>query len=158
MPINGEREMIPNEDAIRALFYEAEQNPEKRKALLDNPEVELSYIGVAVPPSSTNDLKVFLEENIGQQVSFVFSANAWPSTRCIVCTTSVWAIAAGIVAVGAAGLATLTAASSIVVALAGWANVAPAIALAFIQSLGTSIAGGVTAVAKKICKWTGFCP
>lgn len=48
---------------------------------------------------------------------------------------------------------TLTAASSVVVALA-----TPAAAFVFIRSLATSMAAGVTAVTNEICKWAGFCP
>jgi hypothetical protein len=148
--------MIPNEQAIRALFSEAEANDAVLDRLISNPDVLLSNIGVAVPPGSVPALRVFL--NAALTGDTIATLSNWPTGRCSVCTVSAWSIAAGIVAIGAVGLTSLTATTSIVIALASWAGVLPTTALAFIASLAVSITAGVSEVAKKICEWAGLCP
>ena len=148
--------MIPNEQAIRALFSEAEENERILDRLLTNPDVMFAHIGVAIPKDSVGEFREFLvSANNDQKLA---TLSNWPSARCTVCTVSTWSIAAGIVAVGVAGLAALTVTSLIVIALAGWAGVTPAIAIAFIASLSAAIGNGVTKVAEKICEWAGICP
>lgn len=82
---------------------------------------------------------------------------AFPSFACAACSVGAFSIAAVIVALGAAGLAALTPEAAVVVALAAFAGVSAEVALAFIATLGTVVAGGVAAVVKAICGWTGAC-
>lgn len=76
---------------------------------------------------------------------------------CTLCKIGAYSIAAVIVAVGAAALTYLTAASAPVVALAAFAGVSAPTALAFIVGLGAAVTEGVSAVASEICQWTEAC-
>ena len=86
-----------------------------------------------------------------------FELNAVPGIGCMACQVGCFSIAAVIVAVGIAGLSTLTVASTVVLAVASWAGVAPLVALAFVIALGTIIVQGVAKVAEAMCEWVGAC-
>ena len=148
--------MVPNEQAIRALFSEALEDKRLLDELLTHPSDTLSKISVAIPIDSELEFHDFILAcyNKGQ----LASTQNWPTMRCSACTVSVWGIAAGIVALGVAGLTTITVASPVVIALSSWAGVSAAAAHAFIISLGTAIGGGIAKVAEHICKWVGLCP
>lgn len=150
--------MLPNEDAIRAVLFEVQTNSDELKKLLETPDVIFSRSGVAVPSESARELSQFLAKHIASKTGSKFTAKKTPTSRCVICSVSVWGIAAGIVAIGSAALSTLTTASPIVVSLASWAGVAPQVALSFIASLGKSLGAGVASVASKICTWAGYCP
>lgn len=77
--------------------------------------------------------------------------------KCGACKVASWGLAVSIVAAGAAALSTLTAGSAIVIALASFGGVSLTAALAFAQTLGEAIAGGVSAVVQAICGWVGLC-
>jgi hypothetical protein len=81
-----------------------------------------------------------------------------PSLGCASCKTGAFGVAALIVAASAAGLGSLTVASTAVVQLAAFAGVGTTTALAFIVSLGATVAGGIANVVNAICGWMGACP
>ena len=83
--------------------------------------------------------------------------SAFPSVGCASCKVAAYGLGATIVALGAAGIATLSTGSAIVVQLAAFAGVSQTAALAFIVSLATSLAGGIVSVVDSICGWTGAC-
>ena len=81
--------MLQNEDAIRALYLEAQQDKEKMKDLLLRPDSVFSTIGVSIPRDSVKEFKAFLRQHFTQKPSTAITAAAKPSTRCVVCNTSV---------------------------------------------------------------------
>ncbi|MCV2449673.1 hypothetical protein [Paracoccus sp. DMF] len=81
-----------------------------------------------------------------------------PSLGCASCKTGAFGVAALIVAASAAGLGSLSVASTAVVQLAAFAGVGTTTALAFIVSLGATVAGGIANVVNAICDWMGACP
>lgn len=82
----------------------------------------------------------------------------FPSFGCASCKTGAFSVAALIVAASAAGLGSLSVASTAVVQLAVFAGVGTTTALAFIVSLGATVAGGIASVVNAICDWMGACP
>lgn len=83
--------------------------------------------------------------------------SAFPSMGCASCKVAAYGLGATIIALGAAGIATLSTGSAIVIQLAAFAGVSQTAALAFIASLAASLAGGIVSIVDSICGWTGAC-
>jgi len=156
-----------NRDLFANVIETAVVDGQFRNDLLESPGVIMRSVGLCIPRETFDEFNmVFRDEVIPllNEAENALRANEFislknlPSFSCAACTVSVWSVAALITAIGAAGVATLTAASSVVIALASFAGVATSVALAFIQTLATAIAAGVAAVAKAICKWINACP
>ena len=138
-----------------------------RQQLLENPSEIMNGVGLCIPEHTFDDFNVTFRGHVTpllDQAQSILKANEplslknLPSFSCAACTVSVWTVAALITSVGAAGVAALTLTSGPVIALASFAGISAPMALAFIQSLATAIAGGVANVAKAICKWINACP
>ncbi|MBC8452990.1 MAG: hypothetical protein H8D69_00795, partial [Chloroflexi bacterium] len=76
---------------------------------------------------------------------------------CALCRIGTYTIAATIVGIGAAAIATLAVTSPVVIAFAGYFAVTAATALAAIVGLTAAIAAGVASVCTAICEWAGTC-
>jgi hypothetical protein len=136
--------------------------------LLANPAAVLQRNGFDIPEGKEKEFNNYFNEVAGDivtrlretpenRLSAVHEELVQRGIGCTACKIGVYTIAAAIVAVGAAGIASLTTGSSVVVALASFAGVSARVALTFIRGLGRVISSGVRAVAQRICEWTGAC-
>jgi hypothetical protein len=76
---------------------------------------------------------------------------------CIVCQISLWTIGAGIVGIGAAGLALLTTTNPLVIGLVAVSGASAPEALAFIIGLGALAEFTVSNVLTSMCGWLHLC-
>lgn len=156
-----------NKELFANVIEAAVLDIEFRNMLLENPSEILNNVGLCIPENTRLEFDeiarsefspLLVEADERLEANAPLSLKNLPSFSCAACTVSVWTVAALITAVGAAGVAALTITSGPVIALASFAGVSTTMALAFIQSLGVAIAGGVANVAKAICKWINACP
>lgn len=156
-----------NKELFANVIEAAVVDLEFRNQLLENPSRIMNSVGLCIPERTQPEFDEVARSEIFPiltEADELLAANAplslknLPSFSCAACTVSVWGVAALITAVGAGAVATLTVTSGPVLALASFAGVSVAAALAFIQSLGVAIAAGVASVAKAICKWINACP
>lgn len=148
-------------------------DPVKAASLQKSPSAYFKSQGIEIPGGREADFDQFFLTKHARVVSHAalhakagqlpedavheLQALAFPSFKCAACSVGAYSVAALIVAVGVAGLASLTVASGPVVALAAFAGVSEGVALAFIVTLGAAVAKGVAAVVEAICDWTGAC-
>lgn len=152
----------PDFSLIQNALQAAADDPELRARMQADPAATFAEMGMLIPEGTAEEFNAMFRERTAPAFSMMGEGvgdlmMAWPSAGCTACTISAWTVAGLIVAVGAGALATLSATSAPVVALAAWAGVSNAAALAFIGSLAATIGGGVTAVARAICEWVGAC-
>jgi hypothetical protein len=76
---------------------------------------------------------------------------------CFWCQVGVWAVAIALVILGVFLAGQLTVTTTIVTALAAFANVAATTAMAFIKTIMALITMGVNKIITSICGWTGAC-
>ena len=147
---------------VRLSLEAAQHDNTVREKLLENPGAYLASAGYPLSPDMIPDFNRFIHNDtsipaiLGQLQSGEGLTNL-EGLRCTMCKVAAYGIAAALVAIGAAGLATLSVSSGIVLALAAFAGVSAAGALAFIAGLASVISGGVSAVSGYICSWTGAC-
>ncbi|EPO2769583.1 hypothetical protein ACT7V1_001204 [Salmonella enterica subsp. enterica] len=163
LPQQPQKNIIPQQTILTTLVLEAAQSDKTlRDALINNPGKVLIDAGFALRDQDVAGFNQYCQNDAGISALLAHLAaggeieqlTGW---KCIVCKSVVYPIAIALVAVGAGAVATLTVASPAVLALAAFAGVAAATALAFIVSITTAIAGGVSVVASEICSWTGAC-
>jgi len=151
-----------NTAAVSQIIEQALIDQEFANQLLTDPAAVFSRGGLDIP----ENLREQFNENFGDLVPDLVASLDDPARSadfsaadldCTVCKITAAPIAAAIVAVGESGLAALTETSPVVIALARFAGVPASDALAFIRTLGRDIAEGSTAVAEKICQFTGSC-
>lgn len=153
-----------NQALVVNVMEAANSDDDFRERLFVAPTETMRAAGMLVPEGSEEEFDTFFREQMSSLLpgadsdEMELGLEAMPSFGCSACTVAAWSVAALIVAAGAAGVATLTATSGPVLALASFAGVSSVVALAFVKSLATSIAAGTAAVAKAICKWTDACP
>ncbi|MFD0910720.1 hypothetical protein [Ruegeria arenilitoris] len=156
-----------NRELFANVVEAAVLDEEFRARLLDNPSSTMNSVGMCVPDYSIGEFNEVFRNRVDPllaeaqrilQANMPLSVKNLPSFSCAACTVAAWTVAAIIVAVGAAGVATLTLTSAPVIALASFVGTSALAALVFIQSLGATIGGGILAVAKAICTWIGACP
>lgn len=130
--------------------------------LLNDPAATFSENGVDIP----DNLRTQFNEDFSRIAPDLVNSLKDPARPaelsaaqigCTVCRIAAAPIAAAIVAVGETGLATLTEASPVVIALARFAGASTSDSLAFIRTLGRDIAEGSAAVTERICQFTGAC-
>jgi hypothetical protein len=144
-------------------------NKSNADKFLANPSAVFRQNGLDIPHGREHEFNGYFKEVAGDLVKRLKET---PETQllaahdeflelqgfgCTACKVGVYAIAVLIVAVGAGGLAVLTAESAPVLALASFAGVSARVALAFIRGLGAAVTKGVNDVATRICKWTHAC-
>lgn len=148
-----------HEELVKVVFETAISDEGFLDRLITNPSRMFASVGMWIPENVSTDFDLFFQQEVQPLLMQVRQGEAgFPSLGCASCKVAAWSVAALIVATGAGALAMLTVASPAVLALAGFAGVAPAAALAFIQSLAVAIGGGISAVALKICEWMKVCP
>lgn len=136
--------------------------------LLADPAVAFRRNGLNIPKSGeqgfnnhfnevAGELVTRLRETSEDRLSAVHTELLASGAGCTWCKIGAYAVAAAIVVVGVAGLALLTPESAVVVALAEFAGVDVASALAFLRGLAAVISQGTGAVAGAICQWMGAC-
>ena len=149
--------------AVSQIIERALTDREFADQLLADPAATFSQGGVNIPDdfraqfnSDFNDLVPDLVASLNDPARSTELTAA--GLGCTTCRIAAAPIAAAIVAVGESGLAGLTEASPVVIALARFADISTAEALAFIRTLGRDIAEGAPAVADRICQFSGACP
>lgn len=156
-----------NRELFANVIEAAVIDQEFKARLLENPVRTMNSVGLCIPEFSFEEFNITFRKNTDPLLAEAerilnagvpLSVRNLPSFSCAACTVSVWTVAALITAVTAGGLALLTVTSGPVLALASFAGVPVAAALAFIKTLGVAIGSGVAAVAKAICRWIGACP
>jgi hypothetical protein len=85
------------------------------------------------------------------------NAVALSGIGCLVCKAGVFGIAGAIVALGVAGLASITPETEVVLLLARFAGLDARAVAGFISGLGPKIGEGVNSIATEICRWIGSC-
>lgn len=148
--------------AVSQVIERALTDQDFANQLLSDPATAFSQGGLDIP----DGFRVQFNENFGDIAPDLVASLDDPGRSaefstaalgCTVCKIAAAPIAAALVAVGEVGLAALTEASPVVIALARFAGVPASDALAFIRTLGRDISEGTTAVAEKICQFTGSC-
>jgi hypothetical protein len=134
---------------VSSIITRMQQDATFKQQVLSNPAATFQKAGVQLKPADEAGFNQFAKEKLEATTSM--------SVKCTICKVGCYGIAVAIVGVGAAGLALLTEGSAVVVALAAFADVSAAGALAFIQGLAAAIAAGTDAVVTQICDWTGAC-
>ena len=145
--------MANTTEHVEQIIKRAATDPNMGQALTANPAAFFTAHEVDIPAEAHDDFNAF----IGQQADGGDAVLLASFGGCLACKIGCYAIAATIVGVGVGGIATLGTGSVVVVALAAFAAVSAATALAFIQSLNTVVGSGANAVAEQICKWTHAC-
>lgn len=154
----------PNQTEIMvaSVLNAAAQDRQVRAALYTDAGALFAMSGFPIVPWHSSEFNQFVREQTNEyaMIEQIGVANGLENVQgigCTVCKIASYTVAAVIVAVGVAGLSTLSVTSGAVLALAAFAGVEAATALAFIVSLGTAVGGGVSKVAEAICEWTGAC-
>ena len=152
---------VPQQYTItKTLLESAHSDPELRIILLADPAHLFSDSGYALQPEQYVDFNAYFRANSGLIQALQGDrplAEAVAGWQCTLCEISCWALAAGIVALGATALGAMTLESPIVVALAGFASVTPLVAKAFLGTLISVVGFGITAVVTHICEWADLC-
>jgi hypothetical protein len=134
---------------VSSILTRMQEDATYTQPVMSNPAATFQKAGVQLKPADEAGFNEFAKQKLGATTSMSF--------KCDLCQVGCYGIAAAIVAIGAAGLTLLTEGSDVVVALAAFAGVSTASALAFIQSLVAAVESGVSAVVDSICNWTGAC-